>query len=179
MQNLGKDAQGDLNQDLAVRCHRPPGHKLKLFWHLRSESFSSACQYVEGDGFDTGFWRAVWLLVKFFTNVSRLILRCVRPAFFRAGNLRARVTPLVVIPIVWRKKSLNFKLMEDYQTLVFLQSSHQINANISSVRIWRVEFDLKSRQSCQSFNDGHHLPSNQGLSSSQPDLKMNTQLKVS
>ena len=60
MQNLGKDAQGDLNQDLAVRCHRPPGHKLKLFWHLRSESFSSACQYVEGDGFDTGFWRAVF-----------------------------------------------------------------------------------------------------------------------
>ena len=117
----------------------------------------------------------VWLL----TNVSRLMLRCVSPAFFNAGNLRARVTPFVVIPIVWRKKFFKFQAHGGLSNSGFPSKLTSDQSRHFKCQNFGIEFDLKSRQSCQSFNDGHHLPSNQGLSSSQPDLKMNNHLKVS
>ena len=47
------------------------------------------------------------------TNVSRLMLRWVSPAIFKAGSLLARVTPFVVIPIVCKQLVPIFTSMSD------------------------------------------------------------------
>ena len=135
MQNLGKDAQGDLNQDLAMRCHRPPGHKLKLFWHLRSESFLGGCQYVEVEVFLDGFW----LVVCCWFDCWPMCQGWCWDVLARPSSVRATFEPeshrWLSSQLSAEKNSSNLRLMEDYQTLVFLQSSHQINPDISSVRI--------------------------------------------
>ena len=110
------------------------------------ESFFGWPQICSSWCWRKGFWNrtSCYLSVQLVTNVSRLMLRWVRPAFLRAGKRRARVTPFVVIPIVW-KQSCEFVFLY-LCNCICEPASHAIGCHANSLEALFFNISRRKRK---------------------------------